>query len=69
VNETADDSSRRYSELIDEAAANLDDQLARIRQDTDDGTITLSEAADERIQVLTEHLNRLRQLREQFLGG
>ncbi len=57
----------KYNQLAAEAAATLDDQLARIRRDQDEGTITIREGADERVQVLQEHLDRLRLLREEFL--
>jgi hypothetical protein len=57
----------RYNDLIAEASARLDTQLANIRRDHDAGDITVIEAADERIIVMTEHLNRLRLLREEYL--
>ncbi len=57
----------KYNELAAEAAARLDDQLARIRHDQDDGTITLRGAADERVQVMQEHLDTLRLLGEEYL--
>jgi hypothetical protein len=58
----------RYSHLVEEAGQLLDDQLTRIRKDSDAGTMTIREAADERIKVMTEHLDRLRELRDQFLS-
>jgi hypothetical protein len=57
----------KYNELAAEAAATLDDQLARIRHDQDEGTITIREAADERVQVMQEHLDRLRLLAAEYL--
>ncbi len=58
----------RYNDLIAQASDRLDQQLANIRRDQDAGDITVREAADERITVMTEHLNRLRLLREEYLG-
>lgn len=57
----------QYNDLVAEASARLDVQLANIRRDQEAGEITVREAADERISVLTEHLNRLRLLREEYL--
>ena len=58
----------RYFHLVEEAGRLLDNQLARIWNDSADGKITIREAADERIQVMTEHLARLRELRDEFLS-
>lgn len=57
-----------YNRLVAEAAERLDAQLASVRRDYDAGEITVIEAADERITVMTEHLNRLRLLRQEYLG-
>ena len=57
-----------YNRLVTEAAERLDAQLASVRRDYDAGEITVIEAADERITVMTEHLNRLRLLRQEYLG-
>jgi hypothetical protein len=58
----------RYSHLVEEAGRLLDDQLARIRKECDEGTITMREAADARIQVMSEHLTKLKELRDEFLA-
>jgi uncharacterized protein (DUF885 family) len=58
----------RYSHLVEEAGRLLDEQLSRIREDCDAGTITIRQAADERIKVMTEHLDKLRELRDEFLS-
>lgn len=57
----------RYFQLVEEARTLLDNQLDRIWNDCNDGTITVRQAADARVQVMTEHLARLKQLREEFL--
>jgi len=58
----------RYSHLVEEAGRLLDDQLTRIRKESDEGTMTIRQAADERIKVMTEHLDKLRELRDEFLS-
>jgi hypothetical protein len=62
------DRSEQYQWLASEAAAALDDQLARIRADQERGAISVREAADQRVQALQEHLDRLRLLREEYLS-
>jgi hypothetical protein len=54
------------AQLVVEASARLDAQLANVRRDCDAGDITVREAADERVLVLEEHLSRLAGLREEY---
>jgi hypothetical protein len=63
------DRADRYADLAFEADAKLDQQLANIRKDVDEGTISLREAADERVLVMQEHLDRLALLRAEYLPG
>lgn len=58
----------RYFHLVEEAGRLLENQLDRIWNDSNEGTITIRAAADQRIQVMTEHLARLKQLRDEFLS-
>jgi hypothetical protein len=59
----------RYNELVAEAGDRLDGTLADIVRSQDAGELTVREAANNRVAILEEHLNRLRLLRDEYLGS
>lgn len=58
-----------YHQLVGEASDRLDGALADIVRSQDAGELTVREAADNRVAVLEAHLNRLRLLRDEYLGS
>jgi hypothetical protein len=63
INERASE----YQRLADEAGDRLEQQLANVRKDTDEGTITVLEAANERVRLLEDHLAAIQLLRDEYL--
>jgi hypothetical protein len=59
----------QYNQLANEEAGRLDAALTGIRASQDSGELSVRQAADARVAVLEEHLNRLRLLRDEYLGG
>jgi hypothetical protein len=58
-----------YADALAQAADDLDDALAAIREETRAGRVSPAEAAAERAGLLQRHLARLEQLRLEHLGG
>jgi hypothetical protein len=58
-----------YNQLVTEAGDRLDGALADIRASQDSGELSVRDAADARVAILEEHLNRLRLLRDEYLGS
>jgi len=58
-----------YVAALNHAQNELDDRLAAIRRDLDEGSISQREASDKRILVMSEHLARLIRLRIEHLGS
>ena len=58
-----------YQEAADQLAAQLDHDLAKLRQRQEAGQITVRQAADLRVAILSEHLAALAALRVEHFGG
>ncbi|HSR82860.1 MAG TPA: hypothetical protein VLM11_01625 [Streptosporangiaceae bacterium] len=60
-----------HSGYAEDAAAQdamLDERLAAIRRQQDQGTITIRQAADLRVAALEHHLEAVRALRAEYFG-
>lgn len=62
-------SSSAYADALTQAADDLEEALAAIRDETTEGNLTPAAAASERAGLLERHLKRLEQLRAEHLGG
>ncbi len=68
MNHPADPRSA-YAAALAQAADDLEDALAAIREETRAGRVTPADAATERAGLLERHLARLEQLRAEYPGG
>lgn len=60
---------RTYAQAATELDIALDEALAAIRAEQDEGRINICQAASERILVLTRHIDAIRALRAEHFGG
>jgi hypothetical protein len=58
-----------YYAALSAAAEDLDEALAAVRAEQDEGRITVAEAACERVGLLERHLDLLKRLRDVYLGA
>jgi hypothetical protein len=63
------DPARTYSQDATELDVALDEALAAIRAEQDEGRINICQAASERILVLERHVEAIRALRARYFGG
>jgi hypothetical protein len=64
-----DNPPRTYSQAATELDTALDEALAAIRAEEDEGRINICQAAGERIDVLTRHIGEIQALRRTHFGG
>jgi hypothetical protein len=66
---STDDPHTAYYAAVSQADESLDDALAAVRAEQDEGRLTVAEAACERVGLLERHLELLKRLRAEHLGG
>ncbi len=64
-----DSTHRDYYAEVRRLDEDIQDGLAAIRAEQDEGRISIAQAAAERVSLLQRHLDELARLRREHLGG